>query len=437
MIRDDIIAHLTENGLISNKQFGFMAGRSTILQLLHCMEDWTNIIDSGGSVDVCYMDFLKAFDKVPHRRLIEKTKSYGMYGNILRWVQSFLENRQQRVVINGSYSSWRPVTSGIPQGSVLGPLLFVLYINDLPDSVLSKIFLFADDTKIYRHIQTTQDQDIFQKDIGSLQAWADKWLLKFHPNKCKIMSFGKKHPCYEYTMYTEDRSVVPLSRVQDEKDVGVTFEEDMTFRKDITSRVVKANTIMGIIRRTYTHLDLDSFKLLFKALVRPHLEYGAPIWYPHLKYLITEVEKVQRRATKHVPALRNLTYENRLKKLSLPTLRFRRLRGDMIEVYKLLHGIYDSTLPKLLEPVKDKTTRGHSLKLPKDRAYTSTKINFFTHRIVNNWNNLPENVVSAPSINSFKNRLDIFWKTHPWLYEYEAELGPPPHHSTQACASQG
>ena len=317
--------------------------------------------------------------------------------------------------------SWKKVTSGIPQGSVLGPLLFVLHINDLPDCTLSQTFLFADDTKIYRHVKTVEDQQILQEDINRLQAWSDKWLLKFHPDKCKIMSIGKKITNFNYNMHTDDLREISLPYVQSEKDVGVTFDENMTFREEINRRTAKASSIMGMIRRNFTYLDVDTFKMLFKAFVRPHLEYGSPIWNPRLKRDIEELEKVQRRATKQLPATKNMTYEERLRLLKLPTLRFRRLRGDMIETYKLLQGIYDDTLPDLIKPVEDRIKKGHSRKLSQERARTSTRSQSFTHRIVNSWNSLSEEVVTAPSINTFKNRLDRFWKNHPWLYNWEAE----------------
>ena len=279
MLKDDIIAHMNANGLMSNKQFGFRSGRSTILQLLHVVEEWTDILESGGTIDVCYMDYMKAFDKVPHRRLLEEVKSFGIDGDILVWIKSF----------NGKHSSWREVTSGIPQGSVLEPLLFVLYINDLPDTAISQVFLFADDTRLYRQIWNDSDHKIFQDDISKLQSWADDWLLKFHLDKCKILGVVKKELTHQYYMTKDDHSQVALSRVQDEKDVGVTFDEDMTFRKDINTRANKANSIMGIIRRTYTYLNPQSLKLLFKSLVRPHLEYGAPIWNPRLKRDLTKL----------------------------------------------------------------------------------------------------------------------------------------------------
>jgi len=176
ILRDRLISHMKEHNFFTKYQFGFISGRSTTLQLLHVIEEWVEWLDEGGSVDVCYLDFMKAFDTVPHRRLASKIRSYGITGHVLAWIQSFLSNRTQRVHINGASAEWSVVTSGIPQGSVLGPLLFVIYINDLPDKIISRIMLYADDTKIYRRIKSEVDEAVFQKDIDSLQDWSDTWL---------------------------------------------------------------------------------------------------------------------------------------------------------------------------------------------------------------------------------------------------------------------
>ena len=194
---------------------------------------------------------MKTFDKVPHRHLIARLHSHGIQGKLLDWIRSFFEHRQQRVVINGQYSSWRNVTSGIPQGSVLGPLLFVIYISELPDTVLSQVFLFADDMKMYRQVQYASDRHTFQEDISKLQEWADKWLLRFHPDKCKLRPIGRGIPTDHYTMYSDDKRLIPMTNVQNEKRVCVIFDRNMTFREDINSPANKANKIMGIIKRTY------------------------------------------------------------------------------------------------------------------------------------------------------------------------------------------
>ena len=158
------------------------------MQLLKVLDDWTSILDRGGSIDVVYFDFVKAFDKVPHQRLIMKLESYGIGGAALEWINTFLVNRKQGVMINGTASEWTNVTSGVPQGSVLGPILFVLYINDLPDVVDadSNIYMFADDTKLYREMSDVTDVTTLQSDNTEMEKWSTEWLMSFHPAKLNV-----------------------------------------------------------------------------------------------------------------------------------------------------------------------------------------------------------------------------------------------------------
>jgi retron-type reverse transcriptase len=156
------------------------------------MEEWTEILDNGGTLDSIYMDFMKAFDKVPHKRLLRKLRSYGLSEQIIKWVEDFLSDRSQKVSVNNSESRDRPVTSGIPQGSVLGPILFVIYINDVPECVNASTYIIADDTKIYKEISCEDDVSGLQADLDQLQKWSDTWLLKFHSNKCKVMTVSNK-----------------------------------------------------------------------------------------------------------------------------------------------------------------------------------------------------------------------------------------------------
>ena len=194
---------MDEHDLISDKQYGFVGGRSTTLQLLTVMDKWTEILDKGGEINSIYMDFMKAFDKVPHGRLIHKLRAYGLHIKICDWVENFLYNRKQCVLVNGKSSKWHRVTSGIPQGSVLGPVLFVIFINDMPESVKSDVFLYADDTKLFREINSESDADTIQEDLDHLYTWSEKWLLKFHPDKCKalpIFNPRKDHNKRQYTV---------------------------------------------------------------------------------------------------------------------------------------------------------------------------------------------------------------------------------------------
>jgi hypothetical protein len=420
LIRKEIIEHMNRNRLFTDCQFGFRAKKSTTLQLLYAVEEWIETIDNGGTVDACYLDLQKAFDSVPHRRLIKKIHSYGISGKLLQWIQEFLTGRTQTIAVNGVTAPAEPVKSGVPQGSVLGPVLFILYINDMPLNTRSQMLLYADDAKLYNQISSEDDKKQLQEDINSLHHWSRKWLLNFHPQKCKVMRLGSRTtPTFCYTMPTYD-ATEDLQWTKCEKDLGVMIDDSLNFNQEIQTRAKKANTIVGIIRRSFLHLTEENFKILYKSLVRPHLEYAAPVWLPAKKKDIEEIENVQRRATKLVPTLRDLSYPERLTKLKLPSQRYRHLRGDMIEVYKILTGLYDIDPNHFFTPSNAQDTRGHSRKLQKPAAHTTRKTNSFKHRTITSWNSLPEDVVSAPSLNAFKNRLDRHWSRHPLLYDHTA-----------------
>ena len=174
LVRNEVMEHTLTNNLLSSFQHGFVHGRSCTTRLLAVLDKWTEAIEQGESIDAIYLDFAKAFDMVPHQRLLVKLKGYGICGKVLQWIAAFLDGRRQRVIINGSTSSWSPVTSGIPQGSVLGPILFVCYINDMPEVVDSPVHIFVDDTKIYRQITTQSDQETLQADLKQLEEWSKK-----------------------------------------------------------------------------------------------------------------------------------------------------------------------------------------------------------------------------------------------------------------------
>ena len=193
-------------------------------------------------------------------------------------------------------------------------------------------------------------------------------------------------------------------------------DNKLSFRQHISQSTAKANKVVGIIRRSFDHLSEKTFVQLYKALVRPILEYGHTVWQPHLKTLCQDVEDVQRRATRLLSTLNSKSYPERLAALQLPSLEHRRKRGDMIDVYKYLHGIYRT---KHNFSISDTNTRTNSLKIVKAHHKTNIRKNFFTERVANTWNALPENVVAAPSVNAFKARLDSFWSRLPSMYNPE------------------
>lgn len=367
------------------------------------------------------MDFQKAFDKVPHKRLLEKMKGYGLGPQINNWVESFLANRSHKVCVNGKFSNEAPVTSGIPQGSVLGPTLFTLFINDLPDEVESTVYLFADDTKIFGLANNKKDTTTIQDDLNRLDNWSKKWLLSFHPGKCKVLKLGNKNNTHEEDYYLDGTK---LEETACEKDLGVYVDNKLNFEEHIDQKIKKGNQIMGIIRRSFRHLNKRIFKKLFTSMVRPHIEYAAPTWNPHQKQDIRRLESVQRRGTKQVPDLKNMSYKERLQALDLPTLAYRRMRGDLIETYKIVNGKYDPIVTELLPRHKAQgtVTRGHQLKLQKPSYTKDLGKFFFTRRVVDTWNNLPASIVEAPSVNSFKNRIDTHWKSLDIKYDIDLAL---------------
>ena len=417
IIREHLLCYLTENSLLSNCQHGFINGRSCATQLMHCLDIWTKAIDEGLCLDAIYLDFAKAFDSVAHERLLIKLREYGIKDNILDWCRSFLTGRKQRVVLNGAESNWYDVLSGVPQGSVLGPIFFVLFVNDMPSIVHNFVALFADDAKVFTTITENIDCVSLQEDLKNLQCWAATWQLNFNAKKCKVMHVGHKNEKFTYHM-----GDICLESVNEEKDLGVVIDDKLKFDAHTEKQVNKANRQLAIIRRSFVNLDKDTFCLLYKSLVRTHLEYCNAITYPKFERQVKLLEGVQRRATKLVQNIKHLPYLDRLKALNLPSLVYRRARGDVIEAYKYLHGLYNVCESPLVLDDRLVQTRGHSLKLKKISCKTSLRQKFFVIRVVDLWNRLPEEIVMAPSINALKNRLDKHWINH----KFTLQLPRPP-----------
>ena len=304
IIKVQLLKHLEESEYISDHQHGFTAKRSCLTNLLHATEELIKKYDSGHIIDEIFLDFSKAFDKVPHQRLIYKLKRAGVNETALSWIESFLQGRKQYVRLNGTLSRLRNVTSGVPQGSVLGPLLFLVFINDLPDCITSNVKLFADDTKLYNIIRSIIDAEILQDDLTGLMEWCRKWKMVFNKSKCHILHYGKRNPMYLYHMGGR-----LLSSSGCEKDLGVIKSNDLKPRQHILSVIKKANQRLGMLRRSFTCIDKEIFLLVYKPMVRSILEYCHQIWSPYLKKDIEALERVQRRATKMVIGTSNMSYE--------------------------------------------------------------------------------------------------------------------------------
>ena len=410
IIKEDIMDHLQEEGLISTRQHGFMAGRSCLTNLLDAMEDWTRAVDQKLAVDVVYLDFRKAFDTVPHRRLVHKLRAYGIRGNLLAWITDFLNQRTMRVMVRGHVSNWADVTSGVPQGSVLGPLLFILYVNDIPEIIASPVSLFADDTKLWRNQVTATDGEILQRDLDKLDEWSAKWLMGFNVDKCKVMHLGGSNQGRDYFMRAPDQlNRRQLEEVESEKDLGVWVTRDMKPSLQSVKAANRGMSVLRTIRKTFLNFTERNFQALYRTFVQPHLEYCIQAWRPYMKKDISKLETVQRRATKMVDGLRDTPYEVRLQILGMSHLEDRWNRGDCIEAYKILTEKLDVDSSKYFVPSHTQL-RGHTRKVFIQQQNSQLRKNFFTQRVAPMWNNLPQLVVDARSVNSFKNHYDM-WRS--------------------------
>ena len=403
LLREHIAEHLTEHGLISLRQHGFTRGRSCLSNLLAFLDEVTTRLDNGEDVEVCYMDFRKAFDSVNHRLLLMKLKGFGLNGNLLTWIQNFLIGRTFHVTVDGERSREAKVLSGVPQGSVLGPLLFLLFVNDLADQLVCPSFLFADDLKLIGNPKTQATQG----DLDIIYQWTVTWDLPLNLTKCKRLTQLQEGINTRYLGTTDPTA---LERVDQMRDLGIQVTSDFKPRTQCLQAAKKANTALHQLKRAVCSRDSKILLPLYTAFVRPHLEYCVQAWAPYLVQDLNTLEDPQKRFTRWFKHLRDEPYEVRLKKLGLFSMSRRRMRGDLIETFKIMNGFVDINRDTLFSLSDQTQLRGHTLKLAKEQSTLDLRLNFFTLRVVNNWNKLPQRVINAKSVDHFKQLLDNCWE---------------------------
>ena len=305
-----------------------------------------------------------------------------------------------RVLVRGKLSEWLEVFSGVPQGSVIGPLLFLIFINDLKEVILSKLSIFADDTKIMHIVDTEEEIKELEEDLRKLQKWSEMNDMKFNTDKCSIIHCGNNNRKTQYKLYGKI-----LRETNSEKDLGVIVDKDMKFKSQVAAQTKKANNTLGMIKRNFECVNQEIFQILYSTLVRSNLEYAVQVWNPYQKGEKEKIEKIQRRATKMVKELKDNCYEERLHKLNLMSTETRRERGDQIMCYKILNNKVTVDEHVLIKATETRT-RGHSMKLTKTTMASEIRLNFFSNRVVNKWKGLRQETVTASNIESFKEAYD-------------------------------
>lgn len=412
LVKDYIINHLQLHNLISTKQHGFVAHRACVTNLLETIDFMTDSISRRLPADVIYLDFSKAFDKVSHELLLVKLVAYGIPRTLVEWIRAFLTDRRQRVIIGNSMSEWKPVTSGVPQGSVLGPLLFVIFINDMPEVCKSILKLYADDSKLLSHVQREEHANQLQQDLNSLIEWADQWQMSFNKEKCVVMHLGADNGRFDYKMGDGI-----LSKTNSERDLGIVITSDLKSSEQSRRAAARATMVACRIKNTFTYFNRQLVNLLYKSFVRPHLEFAVSAWNPYRRSDIEVLEKVQRRFSKLAPDLKSKPYVERRQALGWTTLEDRRRRGDLIQLHKIQHGKDRVELihgnqriaSSGLDSPAGRTRRGHMAVERQLVRSCRARHNFFTNRIAGSWNALDDTTKNTGNTNNFKNRIDKFF----------------------------
>jgi hypothetical protein len=384
IIVSSVMTFLEGQGILSDQQHGFRKMRSCETQLLELTDELFERMEMLQQTHILIMDFAKAFDKVNHSLLGHKIERYGIRGKVLHWIKDFLKDRRQTVVFEGVASDYINVRSGVPQGSVLGPCLFLLYINDLPQQLTSKTRLFADDTAVYRSILSHDDRLTLQQDLDKLAVWEDRWDMRFHPGKCTTLPVTRSH-----TPHSSDYRLHGhlLDTVEKAKYLGVTIQQRLTWDAHITSVIGKASQTLAFLKRS---LKVSSPKLKAKAyiaFVRPILEYASSVWDPHTQTDIDRLEMVQRRAARFVfnKYSPRTSVTELLETLGWPTLQERRKRARLVMFTKIKDDLVKVNKHRLVKPMV-RERRVHCEQFDQMHCRTDYRKASFFPRTIKDWN---------------------------------------------------
>ena len=399
IIRDRILSHLCKNNLMTTAQHGFTAGRSVSTNLLQCLDDWTQNLEGGFETDILYFDFSKAFDSVVHSKLIHKLRQqYLFHEIIINWVQNFLSNRTQRVKVGNAFSTPIPVTSGVAQGTLLGPLLFIMYTNDIASVIQhSSVSLYADDTKLYKKIIDNHDRELLHHDAEGIVTWSISWQLPLNSSKTVFLSLP----------YNEDGNYMILGSEivpqHSTKDLGIIMQHNLGFKEHCTGISRTAAFIVRNLNMCFPNHNPHFYVFMYKTYIRPILESNTVVFSPHTVESIDTIEKVQRQFTKYLPGMWDMSYTRRMELLGIKSLEERRIFFDLLFLFKVIMGHTDLN-PDSFFQFNTNPTRGHGLKIVGTFARTNIRKYFWPNRVVDIWNNLPTDIINQRS--DFRGKLE-------------------------------
>lgn len=408
VIKDHLISYLHSKGLITSHQHGFLSRHSTATNLLESTHDWNLFLNSSTSVDVIYIDFSRAFDTIVFSKLITKLNSYGIVGNLLKWISLFLSPRTQSVVVENHHSVTAPVKSGVPQGSVLGPVLFLVFINDITSicSGNTKIKLFADDLKLYSDLSSDSGSTNLQQTLDNLVSWSSLWQLSINISKCNILSLQRGHQRNSTIHNQYHIAGTTLTHCSCSTDLGVLIDNNLTYSHHIGSIIRKVSQRTGTFFRGFTSRNIHLMRKVWITYIRPLLDFNSCVWCPSSVYLIDLLENLQRRFTKRIPSISHLPYLERSKRLDLEPLELRRLRLDLLEYYKILNNLSPLDHRHYFTyyyPIASSRTAYPFLVKPQKPSNLLSQ-SFFL-RAIDPWNYLPRFVQHADTLHSFRTKV--------------------------------
>eukprot|EP00116_Pleurobrachia_bachei_P000518 sb/3460780/ len=407
VIRYQLSDFVENSGFFSTAQHGGRTGRSCFTQLVQHIDDILHDLEQGYNVDVLYLDLSKAYDRVNHTKLLQKLESCGIGGTLHKWLKCFLTNRTQVVVVNGKLSAPADVLSGVPQGTVLAALLFLIYMNDIPSAAQhSKIKLFVDDAKVHKRIASEHDRALLLEDMERIDEWAKRNSMEFNTSKFQLLHHGgNKELKKSYTL----KSGTQVESSGEVRDLGILIDASLSWKTHISDIVKKARKMASWILRSFSTRKPEHMLLLYKAYVRPHIEYCSSLWSPHLIGEIERLEAIQRSFTHTLEGCNNLDYWDRLKFLGLWSLQRRRDRFKILTMWKIWRGLLPNhsnitfrNSPRL-GPSAERPLGKASLKSVNTMIYNS-----FTSSAIALFNAMPAHMKTQETLAGAKSALDSF-----------------------------